>query len=91
MAIPYFKDIYKDLVQQSDEKNKGINKISFLTYTQLPSLIGERFFTVIDLNGDGFIELKEFVHGMFKVFYSNLETKLQLCFNMYDFNKDDII
>jgi len=45
-------------------------------------LIGERFFTVIDLNGDGFIELKEFVHGMFKVFYSNLETKLQLCFNM---------
>ena len=31
VAIPYFKDIYKDLVQQSDNKNKGINKVSILT------------------------------------------------------------
>ena len=31
VAIPYFKDIYKDLVQQSDNKNKGINKLSILT------------------------------------------------------------
>lgn len=31
VAIPYFKDIYKDLVQWSDNKNKGINKVSILT------------------------------------------------------------
>jgi len=31
VAIPYFKDIYKDLVQWSDQKSKGINKISILT------------------------------------------------------------
>lgn len=31
VAIPYFKDIYKDLVQQSDKKDKGVNKVSFLT------------------------------------------------------------
>jgi hypothetical protein len=31
VAIPYFKDIYKDLVQQSDNKTKGINKLSILT------------------------------------------------------------
>ena len=31
VAIPYFKDIYKDLVQQSDKKEKGVNKVSFLT------------------------------------------------------------
>jgi len=31
VAIPYFKDIYKDLVQQSDQKSKGINKLSILT------------------------------------------------------------
>ena len=43
VAIPYFKDIYKDLVQQSDNKNKGINKLSILTvsfslYCMHPSL-----------------------------------------------------
>lgn len=37
----------------------------------------------MDMNGDGYIELKEFVHGLFKVFYSNLETKLKLTFDMY--------
>jgi hypothetical protein len=30
VAIPYFKDIYKDLVSQSDSKSKGINKITLL-------------------------------------------------------------
>ena len=28
VAIPYFKDIYRDLVSQSDSKTKGINKIT---------------------------------------------------------------
>ena len=30
VAIPYFKDIYKDLASQSDEKAKGINRLSLL-------------------------------------------------------------
>ena len=93
VAIPYFKDIYKDLVQWSDQKSKGINKVSILTvslqvfftnfqYSQLPGIIGERFFSVLDLNGDCFIDLKEFVHGFFKVYYSNLDTKIKLAFDM---------
>lgn len=35
VAIPYFKDIYKDLVQWSDNKTKGINKVSILTVSIL--------------------------------------------------------
>jgi hypothetical protein len=31
VAIPYFKDIYRDLVTQSDNKNKGINRITILS------------------------------------------------------------
>jgi hypothetical protein len=31
VAIHYFKDIYKDLVQWSDNKTKGLNKVSILT------------------------------------------------------------
>lgn len=36
----------------------------------------------MNLSGNGYIDLKEFVHGMFKVFYSDLKTKLRLCFDM---------
>ena len=49
----------------------------------MPGIIGERFFSVLDLNGDGYIDVKEFIHGFFKVYYSNLETKIKLAFDMY--------
>lgn len=35
VAIPYFKDIYKDLAAQSDAKSKGINKVSILNVSVL--------------------------------------------------------
>ena len=38
VAIPYFKDIYKDLVQWSDQKSKGINKVSILTVSVIVRL-----------------------------------------------------
>ena len=91
VAIPYFKDIYKDLLQQSDQRNKGINKVSILQYAQIPGIIGERFFTVMDVNKDEYIDLKEFVYGLFRVYYSNLETKIKLTFDLYDFDHDGFI
>jgi hypothetical protein len=91
VAIPYFKDIYKDLVAQSDNKSKGINKITVLNYSRLPGIIGERFFQVLDLNSSGYVDLREFVHGFFKIYYSDSETKLKLCFDMYDFDRDGYI
>ena len=36
VAIPYFKDIYKDLAAQSDAKSKGINKVSILNVSCFP-------------------------------------------------------
>ena len=44
--------------------------------------------------------MKEFVHGLFKVYYSNLDTKIKLAFDMYnmlvnffryDFDKDGFL
>lgn len=48
-------------------------------------------FSVFDLNNDGYIDLREFVHGFFKIYYSNLETKLKLSFDMYDFDRDGYV
>ena len=38
--------------------------------------------TVLDLNGSGYIDLKEFVHGFFKIYYSDSDTKMKLAFDM---------
>lgn len=56
-----------------------------LKYTNLPGLINDRFFKIIDENGDEFIDQKEFIHAMFKVYYSKLESKIKLVFDMYLF------
>lgn len=36
----------------------------------------------MDLKGHEYVDLREFVHGFFKIYYSNLETKLKLTFDM---------
>lgn len=45
VAIPYFKDIYRDLVSQSDSKTKGINKVTMLTVSTLEQAIHNFFST----------------------------------------------
>jgi len=46
---------------------------------------------VLDLAKNDYIDLREFVHGFFKVYYSNLETKIKLSFDVYDFDRDGYI
>lgn len=48
----------------------------------MPGIIGERFANVMNLSGSGYVDLREFVHGMFKVYYSNLESKIKLTFDL---------
>ena len=48
----------------------------------MPGIIGERFFSVLDLKGSGYVDLREFVHGFFKVYYSDIDTKQKLTFDM---------
>jgi hypothetical protein len=48
VCLPYFKDIYKDLCTRSDDKNKGINKLTLLDYFGLPGVLTERIFAVLD-------------------------------------------
>ena len=57
----------------------------------MPGIIGERFVNVLDLSKSDYVDLREFVHGFFKVYYSNLETKIKLSFDMYDFDRDGYI
>jgi len=45
----------------------------------------------MDQNEDGFVDQKEFIHAMLKIYYSKLESKLKLVFDFYDFDKDGYI
>ena len=91
VCLPYFKDIYKDLCSRSDDKSKGINKISFSDYCQLPGLIGERLFAVMDLDDDGYLNSKEFLSGLLRFYCSDFDQKMKFVFEIYDFDTDGYI
>jgi hypothetical protein len=90
----YLKEIWSDLSKRSTEENeKGINKITFNKYYDLPGIISERLFAVFDKDKDGVLSLSEFVSGM-KMLFSQGETFDSLSkfiFNFYDFRSCDKI
>ena len=84
----YLKEIWADLSKRTiEETSKGINKITFNKYYDLPGIISERLFSVFDQDKDGVLSLSEFVNGM-KMLFSQTETFDSLAkfiFNFYDF------
>ena len=84
----YLREIWSDLSKRSiEESAKGINKITFNKYYDLPGIISERLFTVFDKDKDGVLSLSEFVNGM-KMLFSQCETFDSLAkfiFTFYDF------
>jgi len=89
--LPYFKDIFKDLQERSDNPDKGINKISLLDYAQLPGVLGDRFFVVLDSDKSGYIDQREFLTGLFRIFCSSFDDKADFVFEIYDFDNDGFI
>ena len=84
----YLREIWSDISKRSiEETAKGINKITFNKYYDLPGIISERLFTVFDKDKDGVLSLSEFVNGM-KMLFSQCETFDSLAkfiFKFYDF------
>ena len=84
----YLKEIWSDLSKRStEESSKGISKITFNKYYDLPGIISERLFAVFDKDKDGVLSLTEFVTGM-KMLFSQTETfdsLTKFIFNFYDF------
>ena len=88
----YLKEIYKDLADRSDsDKKKGILKMTFFEYIKLPIFISEKVFNAFDEDKDNFLNPKEFVFGMNKLYNGNFEETLEIIFTLLDFNNDGII
>jgi len=54
----------------------------------LPGIIGERLFAISDHNHDGALTLTEFASTILKINSSDPKIKMQLIFDIYDFDMD---
>ena len=95
----YLRDVWADLYSRVNKnrndskekapiKLKGLSKIIFNSYYNLPGIIGERLFKVFDTNSNDSIELNEFVDNMKTLFYEEYEKNTQFIFDFYDFDND---
>ena len=88
----YLKEIYKDLADRNEtNRKKGIMKLIFFDYIKLPMFISEKLFTVFDEDKDGFLNSKEFILGMNKLYNGSYQDTIKLIFDILDFNQDGFI
>ncbi len=84
----YLKEIWADLSQRNnDNECSGISKITFSSYYQLPGLILDRLFNVLDSNKTGYLESSEFISGMTILFCEEFDLTSKFIFDFYDFDK----
>ena len=89
----YLKEIWSDLSKRTKDTTKGITKVTFNKYYDLPGIISERLFSCFDKDKDGILNLSEFTTGMQSLFSQNesFDSLAKFIFNLYDFNSTGII
>ena len=89
----YLKEIWSDLSKRTKDTKKGITKVTFNKYYDLPGIISERLFSCFDKDKDGILNLTEFTTGMQSLFSQaeSFDSLAKSIFNLYDFNSRGII
>lgn len=88
----YAEEVYRDLCSREDSKKKlGMSRLTFYGYIKLPVLLADKLFNALDKNDDGYLNKKEFVEGLFMLYYGSFKQTAKIVFNMYDFDKDGYI
>ena len=89
----YLKEIWSDLSKRTKDTTKGITKVTFNKYYDLPGIISERLFSCFDKDKDGILNLTEFTNGIQSLFSQaeSFDSLAKFIFNLYDFNSSGII
>eukprot|EP00944_MAST-04C_sp_MAST-4C-sp1_P004127 g4127.t1 len=75
------------------ERSKGpnVDKLTFLRVFPLPGILGERLFTLFDVDGSGVLDYEEFICGLALFCRGSQEERLRVMFDMYDLAGDGAI
>ena len=94
MFILYLSEIWKQLSREANppsDINLGINIFAFNKYYNLPGLIGQRLFDLMNKNRKGYLSPSEFITGMCTLFCEEINSLINFIFKFYDFDEDDFI
>ena len=84
----YLEDVWKDLSERDTKKGIGVTKTVFISYYNLPLIISERLFKVLDANNHSSLSEEDFVSGLLNLFLGDYKSLVKIMFNMYDYDRD---
>ena len=86
----YLQQLSSDFCSQSDNPGLGISKSTFLNFFSLPGIIGERLYSLFDLNNIEYIKVEDFINGMTNLYTGDFNYLCKFVFDLYDFDKDGL-
>ena len=92
--IKYLTEIYKDLADrsvESKEESQGISKIVFVDFMKISLFIAEKLFASFDRDKDEYLNNKEFVSNMVKLYTGTFEQTAKIIFHMINFDQKGVI
>ena len=84
----YLEDVWKDLSERDTKAGLGLTKNIFFKYYDLPLIISERLFKVLDVNNHLSLTEDDFVSGLLNLFLGDYKALVKIMFNMYDYDRD---
>ena len=84
----YLNDVWKDLSERDTKAGLGLTKNIFFKYYNLPLIISERLFKVLDVNNHLSLTEDDFVSGLLNLFLGDYKALVKIMFNMYDYDRD---
>lgn len=82
--MPFLKDIYDDVKMRGGKNAAGISFVQWYEYSRLPEVIAQRLFDVFNVSKSGALSLEEFAGSLASVFISQINTKMELTFKVFD-------
>ena len=88
IIISFLNNIYTEL---SNRSGRLLNAFIFQEFIQLPMIISEKLFSYLTYSDKSPLSIVNFSNGIFNLLYSSIEDKISIVFQIYDFDKDNMI
>ena len=88
----YLIELYHDLAHLSSEEKKGISRVTFFFFLDIPIPIANNIFKILDKDKNNFLKLEEFVFGIYDIYANySFDFLTKFIFDLYDRDNDGIV
>ena len=86
--VSFLKEIYTNVSKRS---NHNMNTYTFQEITNIPMIISDKIYFVLNEHTRKIISLTQFANGLYQLIYSDILYKIRIAFEVFDFDNDNTV